>query len=137
MSRIAVIDLGTNIFNFLIAEVKSDKTYQLIFQNKTVVKLGEGCINEGFIAPIPFNRGIEALKTYSKLIEKHNVEKVFAFATSAVRGASNGLDFVAKAKKESNIDVQLITGDKEAELIYYGVRDAVKMNHETSLIIDI
>ena len=137
MSRVAVIDLGTNLFNLLIAEVNSDKTYQVIFQNKIVVKLGEGCINEGFIAPVPFIRGIEALKTYSKFIEKHNVEKVYAFATSAVRGASNGLDFVAKAKEESNIDVQLITGDKEAELIYYGVRDAVKMNHETSLIIDI
>src|SRR5665213_2071248 len=125
MSRVAVIDLGTNIFNLLIAEVNTDKTYQRIIQNKIVVKLGEGCINEGFIAPAPFDRGIDALKTYSKLIKKHKVEKVYAFATSAVRGASNGLEFVAKAKEETNIDVQLISGDKEAELIYYGVRDAV------------
>ena len=137
MSRVAVIDLGTNIFNLLIAEVNSDKTYQLIIQNKIVVKLGEGCINEGFIAPVPFDRGIDALKTYSQLIKKHKVEKVYAFATSAIRGASNGLEFVAKAKEETNIDVQLISGDKEAELIYFGVRDAVKMNDETSLIIDI
>lgn len=137
MNRIAVIDLGTNTFNLLIVEVNPDKTYQLIFQTKISVKLGEGGINKGFIAPIPFNRGIDALKTHKQTIEKYNVEKVYAIATSAIRGASNGYEFVAKAKEQSNIDIQVISGDQEAETIYYGVRDAVKMNDNASLIIDI
>lgn len=137
MNRIAVIDLGTNTFNLLIVEVNPDKTYQLIFQTKISVKLGEGGINKGFIAPIPFNRGIDALKTHKQTIETYNVEKVYAIATSAIRGASNGYEFVAKAKEQSNIDIEVISGDKEAETIYYGVRDAVKMNDNTSLIIDI
>ena len=137
MNRIAVIDLGTNTFNLLIVEVNPDKTYQLIFQTKISVKLGEGGINKGFIAPIPFNRGIDALKTHKQTIEKYNVEKVYAIATSAIRGASNGFEFVAKAKEQSDIDIQVISGDQEAETIYYGVRDAVKMNDNASLIIDI
>ncbi len=135
--KIAVIDLGTNTFNLLIVEVNSDKTYQFIFQTKISVKLGEGGINKGFIAPIPFNRGINALKTHRQTIEKYNVEKVYAIATSAIRDASNGAEFVAKANKECDIDIQVISGDKEAEIIYYGVREAVKMSDETSLIIDI
>lgn len=137
MSRIAIIDLGTNTFNLLIVEAGSDKTYQHVFQTKISVKLGEGGINKGFIAPVPFNRGIEALKMHKQTIEKHNVEKVVAIATSAIRGASNGLEFVARAKEECNIDIQVISGDTEAEMIYYGVRDAVKMDDKISLIIDI
>jgi exopolyphosphatase/guanosine-5'-triphosphate,3'-diphosphate pyrophosphatase len=137
MDRIAVIDLGTNTFNLLIVEVSSDKTYELVFQTKISVKLGEGGINKGFIAPLPFSRGIDALKIHKQTIEKYNVGKVYAIATSAIRGASNGAEFVAKANEECNIEVQVISGDKEAETIYYGVRDAVKMSDETSLIIDI
>jgi exopolyphosphatase/guanosine-5'-triphosphate,3'-diphosphate pyrophosphatase len=137
MSRIAVIDLGTNTFNLLIVEVNSDKSYQQVFQTKISVKLAEGGINKGFIAPIPFQRGIDALKIHKQTIEKYKVENIMAFATSAIRGASNGAEFVTKAKEEIGLNIQVISGDKEAELIYYGVRSAVKMNNQTSLIIDI
>jgi len=137
MGRIAIIDLGTNTFNLLIVEISADKTYQLVFQNKISVKLGEGGINKGFIAPTAFNRGIDALKIHKLTTEKHNVEKVIAIATSAIRGASNGIEFITKAKEDCNVDIQVISGDREAEIIYYGVRDAVKLSDETSLIIDI
>ena len=137
MSRIAVIDLGTNTFNLLIVEVSPDRSYQHIFQTKISVKLAEGGIHKGFIAPIPFQRGIDALKIHKETIEKYKVSNILAFATSAIRGASNGAEFVAKAKKEIDVDIQVISGDKEAEFIYYGVRSAVEMNDQTSLIIDI
>ncbi len=137
MGRIAIIDLGTNTFNLLIVEVGLDKTYQFVFQTKISVKLGEGGINKGFIAPVPFYRGIEALKIHKQTAEKYNVEKIVAIATSAIRGASNSAEFVAIAKDECNIDIQVISGNREAEMIYYGVRDAVKMAESPSLIIDI
>ena len=137
MSRIAVIDLGTNTFNLLIVEVNPDKSYRQLFQTKISVKLAEGGINKGFIAPVPFQRGIDALKIHKQTIEKYKADQVFAFATSAIRGASNGIDFVKKAKEEIDVDIRIISGDKEAELIYYGVRSAVKMDEQTSLIIDI
>lgn len=135
--RIAIIDLGTNTFNILIVETENSNTYKQLFQTKIAVKLGEGGINKGFIAPIPFQRGIDALVQYKLVLDDYNVEKVFAFATSAIRSASNGNDFVSTAKQKAAIDIQVISGDKEAELIYYGVRSAVKMTTETSLIIDI
>lgn len=135
--RIAIIDLGTNTFNILIVETENSNTYKQIFQTKIAVKLGEGGINKGFIAPIPFQRGIDALVQYKLVLDDYGVEKVFAFATSAIRSASNGIEFVSIAKQKANIDIQVISGDKEAELIYYGVRSAVKMTNDTSLIIDI
>ena len=137
MKKIAIIDLGTNTFNLLIAEVNTDRSYSILFHTKISVKLGEGGIGKGFITSPAFKRGIDAIKKYRKIIEKHNVEKVLAIATSAIRGASNGMDFVSEIKEECNIDVQVISGEREAELIYLGVKKAVKLSNETSLIIDI
>jgi len=135
--RIAVIDLGTNTFNILIVEVASDKSYSTIFQAKLPVKLGEGGINENVIQPVPFQRGIDALKQHQKTIEQYDVQQVYAFATSAVREAVNGQEFVEKLKMETGFEVQVIDGDREAEFIYYGVREAAELSDENSLIIDI
>lgn len=135
--RIAVIDLGTNTFNLLIAEINPDKSYTNLYQTKLSVKLGEEGINKGFIAPASFQRGINALKIYKETISNYNVEKVFTFATSAIRTATNGIEFTEKVKQETGFEVEIITGDKEAELIYYGVCEAVNLGEELSLIIDI
>lgn len=135
--KIAVIDLGTNTFNLLIVEVNSDKTYSTVFQTKISVKLAEGGINKGFIAEVPFQRGIDALKAHYNTTLKYQADKIYAFATSAIRGASNGFEFIEKAKSETGIQIQMISGDREAELIFYGVLSAVEMSDETSLIIDI
>jgi exopolyphosphatase/guanosine-5'-triphosphate,3'-diphosphate pyrophosphatase len=137
MERIAVIDLGTNTFNILIVDVAADKTYQQVFQNKISVKLAEGGITKGFIAPVPFERGIEAMNTHKTVADKYKVQRIHAFATSAIRGASNGNDFVKRVKTETGIDIKVIPGDREAELIYYGVRQAVSMDEKNSLVIDI
>lgn len=135
--RIAIIDLGTNTFNLLIAEIDVSGTYKFLYKNKIPSKLGEGGINQGIIRPVPFQRGIDALRTYQDVILRHEVEKVYAFATSAIRSAENGRAFVDEAKKETGISIDIISGDREAELIYYGVRNAVRMNGENSLIMDI
>lgn len=134
--RIAIIDLGTNTFNILIVEINAGK-YKSLYQTKLPVKLGEGGINRDFIQPIPFQRGIDALKEYQKTINEFGVEKVYAFATSAVRDANNGKDFVEKIKQETGYEVQVIDGDQEAEYIYHGVCEAVEMTEEKFLIIDI
>ncbi len=135
--RVAIIDLGTNTFNILIVELAPDKSYKTLFQTKLPVKLGEGGINKNFIEPVPFQRGIEAFRQHHKTIEKFNVQKVYAFATSAIRDATNGRDFVARVKLETGYNVEVIDGNREAELIYFGVRNAVKLSSSLSLIIDI
>ncbi len=142
--RIAILDLGTNTFNIFIAELIPSTSgregwgsYQKLYKSKIPVKLGEGGINKNHIEPTPFKRGIKALKKHKKTIEKFGAEKIIAFATSAIRSAGNGQDFIKAAKEKTGIDVKIISGDKEAELIYYGVRSAVKMDDKPSLIMDI
>lgn len=135
--RFAVIDLGTNTFNLLIAEGLENGTFVKLYNTKISVKLGESTINSGYISDLSFKRGIDALITYKSYIDKYNVNHIFAFATSAIRTASNGLEFVKHAKKDAGIHVTVIDGNEEADLIYYGTRMAVKLDNTPSLIIDI
>ncbi len=133
---IGVIDLGTNTFNLLIAEVQLEN-YRVIHKKKISVKLGEGGISKDFIAPIPFQRGLDALRKYKSILRSMSVDCFYAVATSAIRSANNGPKFVEKARSELQININVIDGDKEADLIYKGVRQAIDLGAKPKLIVDI
>lgn len=135
--RLAVIDCGTNTFNLLVVEFDNQKKYTKIFNSRIAVKLGQGSINKGFIGEEPFKRGINAIKTLNLEIQKFDVSKILAFATSAIRDADNGREFVNEAKKQTGIDIEIIDGNREAELIYLGNKEAAPLNDSVSLIMDI
>lgn len=132
--KIAIIDLGTNTFNLLI---KDNETGELFYNDKIGVKLGDGGINQNKIIPVAFERGIAALKAHRQTIEKIGAGEIYAFATSAIRSASNGADFVKAAAEQAGINVNVIDGQKEAELICLGVQQAMDLGPGTSLIVDI
>ncbi|HEU4718516.1 MAG TPA: phosphatase, partial [Bacteroidia bacterium] len=135
--RIAVIDLGTNTFNLLVAEITGPHSFISVYNEKLPVKLGEGGINRGFIAEKAFHRGVQAMENYAATVRDWKADEVMAFATSAVRSASNGKEFVQTVKEKTGISITIISGEEEAELICTGVRHAVKLSEEPSLIIDI
>lgn len=132
--RAAVIDLGTNTFHLIIADL-SDRI-NVVYKTNSPVKLGEGKINENIIIPEAFERGLQTLVSFAEEIKKQQVDVVRATATSAVRSAANGADFVAAAKLRSGIDIEIISGEEEAGLIFKGVQ-ATGVIRETSLIMDI
>ena len=134
--RIAIIDLGTNTFNLLICDKKGE-SQKTIFKNKIAVKLGEGGIDKGIIAHTPYERGIIALKDHLNTIKEYDVDVVRAFATSAIRSTKNGADFVSEVFEKLALKIEVIDGDKEAELIYQGVRKAIQFNMDYKLIMDI
>lgn len=135
--QIAVLDLGTNTFHLLIAESAGRNSWNKVHNERVTVKLGQGGIGRSFIAPQPFRRGIRAIEKFHKEIKKRGIKSVFAFGTAALRNASNGKDFVSIVKQRFGITIKLISGDKEAELIYFGVRQAVDFTGAPSLIMDI
>jgi exopolyphosphatase / guanosine-5'-triphosphate,3'-diphosphate pyrophosphatase len=134
--RIAILDLGTNTFNLVIADIDK-KNYTAIFNDKIPVKLGEGGINERLIAPESFSRGIAAVKKHLEKIKEFGTKKTFAFATSAIRGATNGKEFTLKILAETGVEVTIIDGNTEAEYIYHGVKQALELNNSPQLIMDI
>jgi exopolyphosphatase/guanosine-5'-triphosphate,3'-diphosphate pyrophosphatase len=137
MRRIAIIDLGTNTFNLIIAEVLSGSKYTIIHSEKRAVKLGEGGINKGEISQTAFNRGLNTIEAYYTITQTLKVEQIIAFGTSALRTAANGADFINHIQKRTGIEVKTISGDKEAELIYLGVRQTLNIDEQKFLILDI
>lgn len=132
--KIAIIDLGTNTFNLLIRDTDSN---ELIFTNKISVRLGDGGLNRNTIAPAAFQRGLNAIAEHRKTIQLYGADEIFAFATSAVRMADNGREFARAIADAHQIEVNIIDGETEAELIYLGVKQAMDIPRETSLIVDI
>lgn len=135
MPKKAVIDLGTNTFNLLIAEVYSAH-FDVILKEKVGVGLGIGGINEGYIAPEAFERGLSCLVRYKELCRQHGVSEIRAIGTSAIRGASNQDNFIRTCFEKTGINIEVISGELEAQLIYNGVCWNQKLT-EKSIIMDI
>ena len=134
--RFAIIDLGTNTFNLLIAE-KTGSDWKHVFNTKIAVKLGEGGMNESTIVEAAFQRGIQAMESHLETMKKWSVTKHHAFATSAIRSSSNGQEFVKAVKAATGISVEVIDGNREAELIHKGVVQTNWLSDKIDLIVDI
>lgn len=135
-NKIAVIDLGTNTFHLLLAKIEKGG-FETLYKEKVAVKLGQGGINEGYITEEAKKRAFIALDNFKDYIEKAQIKRVYATATSAIRNAKNGLDFVQEIYKRTEISIRIISGEEEAEYIHYGVSKAVRIGEENSLIMDI
>jgi len=133
---IAILDFGTNTFNLLIAE-RGERTFEILHASKQPVKLGRGGIQLNRITPDAFERGFVAIHNHLETIRKFGVEEIRAFATSAIRNATNGRQFVEEVEKRFGFRVRVIPGEREAELIYKGVRQAVEITEKKVMILDI
>ncbi len=131
--RIAIIDLGTNTFHLLIAE----KGGSILHAEKRAVKIGKNGINKGIIPADGAERALTCLKDFKSTMISFDVNEVRAIGTSALRNATNAPQFVEEVKRSTGIHIEVIPGDQEAELIYFGVRSAVKLGMDRSLIVDI
>jgi exopolyphosphatase/guanosine-5'-triphosphate,3'-diphosphate pyrophosphatase len=131
----AIIDLGTNTFHLLIANLKGSEI-EIIEQIQIPVKIGECGINSQQISEAAFKRGIQALEGFSEVLKKYNITQIKAFGTSAIRDAGNGSIFIQHAA-DLGIPIEAISGDEEALLIYEGVKHSFALPEQTVLIIDI
>lgn len=134
--RIAVIDLGTNTCNLVIADTTAH-SFKRVFNEMYPVLLGAKGINQGKITPEAISRAVSVIKNCLKISKEHKAEKTIAFATSAVRSAKNGVEFANQIKTELGIELQIISGDKEAEYIYKGVKRSAPLSEEKIIILDI
>jgi exopolyphosphatase/guanosine-5'-triphosphate,3'-diphosphate pyrophosphatase len=134
--RVAIIDLGTNTFNLLVAE-RIDGKLHVVRNEETPVFLGQGGIEKGMIAPDALERGMTALRHHVSTARRLGAERITGFGTSALRNARNATDFVGHAKRELDLDITVIPGDEEATLILDGVRQALVFGRKPMLVMDI
>lgn len=134
-ARVAIIDMGTNTFHLLIAEMSSKP--KILLREREPVKVGKGGINKRVITDEGFARALQALKNFKTIIDQYSVRKTLAFGTSAIRNAANGEDLIETIRDTTGIEARIIDGEEEADLIYRGVRAALDLGTENSLIVDV
>ena len=134
--KAAVIDLGTNTCNLLIAEF-INPGFRILHQSKQLVRLGDKSIRTNRISNEATDRVIDALASQQKIIKNHRVKKICVLATSAVREAENKMEFLEKISNYSGWIVKVVSGEKEADLIFKGVLLALESLENPSVILDI
>ncbi|MDZ7949887.1 MAG: Ppx/GppA phosphatase family protein [Nostoc sp. DedQUE12b] len=135
---IAAIDLGTNSLHMVV--VKIDPTlpaFSIIAREKETVRLGDRNLTTGELKPEIIKKAIAALGRFQEVAKTINAETIIAVATSAVREAPNGKDFLHKIEAELGLSVDLISGQEEARRIYLGVLSGMEFHNQPHMIIDI
>jgi len=133
--RTAVIDIGTNSTRLFIADVENGKI-KVLHSVLVSTRLGEGIEKRRLCTPA-INRTLDALKKYLEIIKLWQVEKTVAVATSAVRGAKNKADFLKTAYLETGLEIEVISGHKEAFYSYLGVLSSLSPLAQKVAVIDI
>ncbi len=134
--KVAVIDLGTNTFNLLLAKLTSS-AYYIFYNEKIAVKIGKDGINQGIITESAQQRALDALIQYKTIIDLEGITKIYGFATSAFRNAKNGRQFRDLIEQKTSLPIDIISGEAEAEYIYHGVKTALDIGRKDALILDI
>ena len=134
--KVAAIDIGSNAVRLLIAEVEGRQITKMCYRKRHITKLAEVLNSTQKLSEESIERTMDALKDFVYSINEHNVQRVHAVGTSAVREALNGQDLVDKAK-ELGIVIEIIDGDTEAGLIYDGVTSGINTEGKKVLMFDI
>lgn len=133
--RVGVIDLGTNTFNLLVADLHATG-FDIVHNSKEGVALGMGGINEGLISEEAKQRAFDAFEKFQRICADLSVSTIIGVGTSAVRDAQNNLEFIHEIQDRFGIEIEVVDGLEEAKLIYQGVSWSYEFD-KTSLIMDI
>ena len=136
-TRLAAIDIGTNSIRCIVVEVDKAGKYKVLDDEKTTVRLGEGLVEDGVLSPAAWQRAIDALTQMKKIVDGYGVVGIEAVATSAVRRAGNGSDFVAAVAARIGLKIEVISGEDEAELALTSALNNFDMDWTRYALVDI
>ena len=135
--KLAALDLGSNSFHLAVFELISDRSFVRVTRSKEKVQLGRGCFESGVIDAETFERGLASLRRLRSLVDEHRPETVLAVATSALREAVNGAEFVRQASAVAGVPIRVISGQEEARLVWLGTSRATKLGERPIAIFDL
>ncbi|HMZ55939.1 MAG TPA: Ppx/GppA phosphatase family protein [Nitrospira sp.] len=137
MPKLAVLDIGTNSIHMVLAEVQPDYSYKILDRFKDMTRLGDGVFTSRRLSDQAMMRGLEVIRALVTLARNKGYEQIEAVATSAVREARNGGEFLDHVAQQTGLVVRVITGAEEARLIFLGVQNSVALPEQPTLVIDI
>ena len=135
--RLAAIDIGTNSIHMIVVEVKPDLSFEVVDREKEMVRLGSGGLEGGRLADATQAAALDTLERFRQLAESRQVDEIVAAATSAVREAQNGGEFLGKVIERTGIRVRVISGVEEARLVHLAAVYAVEAASGTTVVIDV
>src|SRR3954462_2056795 len=135
--RIAAIDIGSNSLHMVIAQVDADGSLTTLWRMKEMVGLGRISFPSRRLSREAMDRAVTTLRRFQQAARSRKCEKIVAAATSAVREAENGGDFLERCQRELGLRVRVISAREEARLIYLGVRHAVDLDAKPHFIVDV
>ncbi|MGQ9637617.1 MAG: Ppx/GppA phosphatase family protein [Thermodesulfobacteriota bacterium] len=136
LHRVGAIDIGTNTILLLIAEWEGRKIKSLL-EKETIVRLGEGVHQHGYLSREAMERGFKTLTEYLKDCHRLGVERIFAVGTSALREAKNAKEFIQEAKKRLHLSIEILSGEEEAYLSYLSIYKDLNEEERKILVVDI
>lgn len=121
MEKVAIIDLGSNTARLVLANVTSGGQFVIFDEMKESVRLGQDMDRDGFLKPSRIAQAVKTLKMFRKLCDSYGVDKVYAFATNAVRRAKNQKSFIDEINAVCGFKFKILSEEEEAMHIYHGV----------------
>jgi exopolyphosphatase / guanosine-5'-triphosphate,3'-diphosphate pyrophosphatase len=137
MKKIASIDIGSNTVRLLILESTGNAEFNVLVSKRNITRLGEGMDTRGMLAKNRVEVTLQVLAEFRQTCLENGDPPLFAVATSAVREASNGHEFVHRAKKETGIDIKIIPWEEEARLTLEGVFWKIPDDNRKVITLDI
>jgi len=135
-SLYAAIDLGSNSFHLIVIR-KTDDKIQVIDSHKEMIRLRSGLDDKGYLTEKAFESGINCLAKFGQLLNNIPENQVRAVGTNTLRNAKNSRDFIEQAEDALGHDIDIVTGEEEARLIFLGVSHGLAKADKQHLIIDI
>src|SRR5256886_4435467 len=135
--RLAAVDIGTNSMRLVIAEVQPDGSYRVLDQDREMTRLGRGLYASGRIGDGPMEQSLQTLGRMKAIAEGFGVSELRAIATSAVREAANGRDFVREAWRRCRVRIEIVPAEEEARLAFRSVSRHYDLNDRLTAIVDI
>lgn len=135
--RLAAIDIGTNSIHMIVVNVHADLSFEIIDREKDMVRLGAGGLDGRALVPKAMQAAFQTLSKFRRLAESHQVDRIFAVATSAVREAENGGEFLQAIVDQTGIRARIISGAEEARLIHLAAAYGLGLTDEVAVTVDI
>lgn len=135
--RLAAIDIGTNSIRSIVVEAQPDGSFRILDDEKATVRLGNGLNETGMISEEASQRALETFARFCKIYSGYGVTQVEAIATSAVRKAKNGADFIKEVERKTGLKIAVISGEEEAELAALSALNNFDLDGNRHLLTDL
>ena len=135
--KLAAIDIGTNSIHMIVVNATGGRSFEIMEREKEMVKLGAGVFATKRLSDRAFESGLETIRRYVQLADQLGVDEIITAATSAIREAHNGDDFLEAVVSQTGISPRIISGKEEARLIFLAVRNAIALPDDNTLVFDI